>query len=133
MEFAEKVQQVDQGAAQAIDRPGRDHVDVAAGDGLQQAIEAGALVAALGAGDTGVLEKLDHAPTMARGDLLEFTSLIFGRLLGGGDPKINRDALLDRIAFRHGRFPLQALITLQTGAKGIADNGSVGLPTKNAA
>ena len=30
VEFAEEVQQIDQGAAQAIDRPGRDHVDVAA-------------------------------------------------------------------------------------------------------
>jgi len=65
VKLAEEVQQVDQGAAQAIDRPGRDHVDVAPGNGLQQPIEARALVAALGAGDTGVLEKLDEAPVMA--------------------------------------------------------------------
>jgi hypothetical protein len=85
VKFAQEVQQVDQGAAEAIDRPCRDHVDVAAGDGLQQAIEARALVAALGAGDTGVLEKLDHAPAVACGDLFEFTSLIFGGLLACGD------------------------------------------------
>jgi hypothetical protein len=30
VEFAQKVQQIDQGAAKAIDRPGSDHVDVAA-------------------------------------------------------------------------------------------------------
>jgi hypothetical protein len=72
VEFAQEVQQVDQGAAQAIDRPSRDHVDVAASNGLEQAIEARPLVAALGAGDTSVLEELDYAPAMARGDFLEF-------------------------------------------------------------
>ena len=65
VEFAEEVQQVDQRAAQAIDRPGRDHVDVTTGNGLEQAIEARPLVAAFGARDTGVLEKLDEAPVMA--------------------------------------------------------------------
>jgi hypothetical protein len=34
VEFTEEVQQVYQGAAEAIDRPGCHHVDVAAGDGL---------------------------------------------------------------------------------------------------
>ena len=57
--LTEKVQQVDQGAAQAIDRPGRDHVNVTPSDGLEQAIEGRPLVAALGAGDTGILEKLE--------------------------------------------------------------------------
>ena len=65
VQFAEEVEQVDQRPTQAIDRPRRDHIDVAAGNGLQQPIEPGALVAALGAGDTGVLEKLDEAPVMA--------------------------------------------------------------------
>jgi hypothetical protein len=83
MELAEEVQQVDQRAAQAIDRPGRDHVDVAAGDGLQQAIEARPLVASLGAGDPGILEKLNQAPAVARGDLFDLTSLVFGGLLAG--------------------------------------------------
>jgi hypothetical protein len=97
VEFTEEVQQVDQGAAQAIDRPCRDHVDVAAGNGLEQAIEARALVAALGAGDTGVLEKLDHAPAVARGDRFQFTALVFGRLLvialcGACDPLHGLDA-----------------------------------------
>jgi hypothetical protein len=59
VKFAEEVQQINQGAGQAIDRPGRDHVDVAAGDGLEQPIEARALVAAFGAGDAGVLKELD--------------------------------------------------------------------------
>ena len=65
VEFAEEVQQVDQRAAEAIDGPCRHHVDVAAGDGLQQRVEARPLVAALGPRDTGVLEKLDEAPVMA--------------------------------------------------------------------
>jgi hypothetical protein len=59
VKFAEEVQQINQGAGQAIDRPGRDHVDVAAGDGLEQPIEARALVAAFGARDAGVLKELD--------------------------------------------------------------------------
>ena len=67
MEFAEEVQQVDQRPAEAIDRPGRDHVDVAAGDGLEQAIEARALVAAFGAGDAGVLKELDLRSGPTRG------------------------------------------------------------------
>jgi hypothetical protein len=37
VEFAQEVQEVDQRPAQAIDRPGCHHVDVAAGDGLEQA------------------------------------------------------------------------------------------------
>jgi hypothetical protein len=65
VQFAQEVQQIDQRPAQAIDRPGRDHVDVVPGNGLEQAIEARPLVAALGAGDTGVLEKLDQ--TVVRG------------------------------------------------------------------
>jgi hypothetical protein len=43
VKFPKEVQQVDQRAAQAIDRPGSDHVDVAAGDGLEQTIKAGTL------------------------------------------------------------------------------------------
>jgi hypothetical protein len=34
-----EVQQIDQGAAQAIDRPGCDHVDVTPGDRLQQGLD----------------------------------------------------------------------------------------------
>jgi hypothetical protein len=34
MQLAQEVQQIDQGAAEAIDRPGRDHVDVAARNDL---------------------------------------------------------------------------------------------------
>jgi hypothetical protein len=51
MEFTEEVQEVDQRPAQAIDRPCGDHVDVAPGDGLEQPVEARALVASLGAGE----------------------------------------------------------------------------------
>jgi hypothetical protein len=40
VEFAEEVQQVDQGPTKAVNRPGRDHVDGAAGNGLEQAIKA---------------------------------------------------------------------------------------------
>jgi hypothetical protein len=94
VEFAQEVQQVDQRPAEAIDRPGRDHVDVAPGHRLEQAIEARALVAALGARDAGILEELYHAPAVARGDLFQFTSLVFGGLLAGRDPQIDRDALL---------------------------------------
>ncbi len=162
VKLAQEVQQVDQRASQAIDRPGCDHVDVAAGNGLQQPIEARALVAALGAGDTGVLEELDHAPAVARGDLFKFTSLVFGRLLIRRDPQIDRDALLCRAFFGHGPFldiwpgilktylavPIDGPVIAcpkenppevkrrgiaQTGAKGMADNGSVGLLTKSAA
>jgi hypothetical protein len=59
--LTEKVQQVDQRPAQAIDGPCRNHVNVAPSDGLEQAIEARPLVAALGAGDTGILENSTRA------------------------------------------------------------------------
>jgi hypothetical protein len=65
--LTEKVQQVDQRPAQAIDGPCRDHIDVAPSDGLEQAIEARPLVAALGAGDTGVLKELDLRSGPTRG------------------------------------------------------------------
>ena len=62
VKLAQEVQQVDQRAAQAIDRPGCDHVDVAAGNGLEQPIEPRALVATLGAGYGGVDRRRDGAP-----------------------------------------------------------------------
>jgi hypothetical protein len=62
VKLAQEVQQVDQRAAQAIDRPGCDYVDVAAGNGLEQPIEPRALVATLGAGYGGVDRRRDGAP-----------------------------------------------------------------------
>jgi hypothetical protein len=94
VEFAQEVEQVNQRPAQAIDRPGRDHVDVAAGDRLEQPVEPRSLVAAFGTGDTGVLENLHHASAVACCDLFQFTTLVVGGLLAGGDAQIDRDALL---------------------------------------
>ena len=51
--------------AQAIDRPRRDHIDVAPSEALSSDRGPAACRGLFGARDTGVLEKLDEAPVMA--------------------------------------------------------------------
>jgi hypothetical protein len=76
VEFALEGRQVDQQAAQAI-------TDQAAtmstsGRATPQVDDRSlaAVVAAFGAGDAGVIEKFDHPPAVAFGDLFERTSLV---------------------------------------------------------
>jgi len=54
LQLGQKPNQVLEATAEAIDRPSRDHVDLARRGVLQQSLETRALVATLGAADAGV-------------------------------------------------------------------------------
>jgi hypothetical protein len=66
-----------QAAADAVDRPGRDHVELAIGSGLRKPLEPRALVAALGAADAMIHVLLDNLPATLLGDPQEFLALVF--------------------------------------------------------
>ena len=78
---------------QPIDGPRRDHVELFAVDGLQQRIEAGPLVAALGAADAGILIDLDDLPARSGRDRFQLAALVAGLLFRGADPQIDSYAL----------------------------------------
>ncbi|WP_458192560.1 hypothetical protein [Bradyrhizobium sp. UFLA05-153] len=85
LEVAQEADQILQAAAEAINAPGRDHVDLAGGDILQQPIEARTLVAAVGAADVGVLvEACDH-PARALSDRLQLAALVLRGLSVSAD------------------------------------------------
>ena len=69
-EFGEKADKVLQRAPEPINRPRRDHIDLAGCCRLQQPIEAWALFSTFGAADPLILEFLDNppAPRLARRD-----------------------------------------------------------------
>jgi hypothetical protein len=102
VKLAQEVQQVDQAATQG-NRPGGDAVDVAGGRRPSAADRGPGACRGPWRRDTGVLEKLDHAPAVARNDLFQFASLVVGRLLARGDPEIDRDALLCQSFVGRGR------------------------------
>jgi hypothetical protein len=61
-QLGQEANQILQAAAEQIDGPGRDHVDLAGGGVLQEPIESWALVATLGAADAGVLIETYNLP-----------------------------------------------------------------------
>ena len=81
VQFLQHADQIHAGSAQPIDAPGRDHIELLAGDGLEQLVEARALIAALGAGDALVLEHGDHLPAVTLGDGLQFAFLVLDALM----------------------------------------------------
>ena len=76
MHLAEERDEVLQRSAEPVDRPCRHYVEVASRDALEEAIEAGALIAALRAADA-VVDKLgDDAPSMPGGSFVEREALV---------------------------------------------------------
>src|SRR5258708_4453069 len=82
-----------QAAADAVDRPGGDHVELASGSGLRKPLERRALVAALGAADAVIDVLLDDLPAALLGDPQEVLALVFYRLAGCADSQIKPDSL----------------------------------------
>src|SRR5260370_31472032 len=95
LQFVQEPDQMLKAAAEPVDRPDRDHVDLARRRVPHQPIKAGTLVAALRATDAGVLVELDHLPARPRGDRFQLTALVLGGLPRCADSKINADALHD--------------------------------------
>jgi hypothetical protein len=65
LEFVQEADEILQAAAEAIDGPCCDHVDLARRGVVEQSIEARTLVAAVGARDAGVLVDADDLPARA--------------------------------------------------------------------
>src|ERR1035437_6833933 len=82
-------QQVRERAAEAIDRPGRHHIEFLGVHGLEHGVEPRAAISALGAADAGILIDLDDLPARARGDRFQLPALIAGLLFRRADPQID--------------------------------------------
>src|SRR6516165_6533077 len=93
LELVQEPDKVLQAAAQAIDGPGCNHVYLAAGNVLEQAIEARTLVPALGAADGGIFVEANHLPARAGSNGLQLTSLVLRRLAVRGNTEIDADLL----------------------------------------
>ena len=81
IQFAEKPDEILQRAAETVDRPGRDDVDLAGDCRLQQAIEFRSLVAPLGAADAAIGKHVDDVPSLGLARRAQHLLLIVDRLL----------------------------------------------------
>jgi hypothetical protein len=81
-----------QAAAETIDRPSHDHVELSPRCSPAERIERWALIAALGAADAVILVDLDDLAAHAAGDLAKLALLVGGRLVDGGDAEIENGA-----------------------------------------
>src|SRR5438046_9298638 len=72
-------------------------------DGAAQLIEAGPLVAPIGAADSFIAELGDHAPAAPLNRSLQVAPLVLDRLLAGADAEIEGDGL--RLAHRSRLTP----------------------------
>ena len=101
LQLAHEANQILKAAAQPIDRPSRDHVDLARGGILQQAIKPGALVPTLRAADAGVPIEPDNFPSCASRNRLQLPALVFSGLT------IRRNTQVDTDSLFYGRDPLR--------------------------
>ncbi len=93
MQFAEESDEIQERPAEPIDRPGSDHLKLAAQGILAEPIEGGPLLTAFGAGNAMIQVDPVERPIPVGGDPLQFPALVFGGLSISRDPQIKRDAL----------------------------------------
>jgi hypothetical protein len=100
-QFHQQANQVLHGAAEPIDGPRCNHVDLARRGVLKQAIKCRPLIAPLSAADAGILIDLDDLPAAAGCHGLELLALVEGRLAARADPEIDPDPLYDSCSAMH--------------------------------
>src|SRR5262252_2478385 len=93
MQFGKKADQVLEAAAEPIDAPGHDQIELPLGGVATQAIEFRSAVPALSAAYAMVPIDADDLAAHAGSDLAKLTLLVRRSLLGGRDPKIENSAL----------------------------------------
>ena len=103
LDVAEEVDQVGQGSSDSAHREGRDQIEVLARHALEQAVEAGSFVAALGAGDALVEEGGDDLPVLPLGDSQQIAKLVLDRLGAVG----RRDTAVEGYALGQGCSPIR--------------------------
>src|SRR4029453_10002196 len=92
MQFRQEGDQVLQAAAEPIDRPDHDHVEIPARCSAAQRVEGRALVATFGAADTVILVDLDDIATHTIGDLAQLALLIGRGLVLPAETKVEDGA-----------------------------------------
>src|SRR5262245_26332930 len=93
MQFRKKTDQILEAAAEPIDAPGHDQIELPLGGVATQAIEFRAAVPALSAAYAMVPIDADDLAAHSGGDLAKLMLLVRRSLLGGRDPKIENSAL----------------------------------------
>ena len=81
LDVAEEMDQVGQTSPDPTNRKTGDLIEIFAGDSLEQVVEAGPFVAALGTGDAFIDEGGDHLPILPLGDGQQITKLVFDGLV----------------------------------------------------
>ena len=81
VQLVEEAEQIDQTAAKTIHRPGGDHIDLAAGNRLEEPLHRGAALAWRGAADAVVIVDPGDGPAVPHGHRLQLADLIFGGLI----------------------------------------------------
>ena len=93
METLEDAQQVGKRSTKPIHGPGGHHIELSRVYCLHHGVKPRALIPALRATYSGILENLDALPAGSLCHRLKLPALIVGVLLRGADPDIDRDAL----------------------------------------
>ena len=110
----QRVDQIRQRAAQAVQGPDHRHIEAATGRVVEQRVQPGAPDAPLGAADTVVLIGRHHAPAALPRDRLERQALILDGLTVGADAQVECGAL----GFGHVLITLLVAAVMQQGLCG---------------
>jgi hypothetical protein len=106
LEVLYRPQQVDQGAAEPVDRPDQGDIEVPAAGVLEHPVEPRPVSPPLAAADAGIAVDFDHLPSAALGDLAQLDFLVLDGLLVGADAQIKRGAACHSlIPSPNERFP----------------------------
>src|SRR5215467_426235 len=89
----DRIEQIAQRAAQAVNRPCHDDIEFPPAVVREHGIEAMPSVSSLSPRDAGVAVDLNHIPATPLGDLAKLADLIFHRLSVRADPHVQRRAL----------------------------------------
>ena len=87
LQVAEKANEVLQTAPEAIYRPSRDHVELFPRNGMEQGVEAGPVLAALGAADAAIDVFRNDRPAVAFDRGAKFSQLVLGALAVRGNTR----------------------------------------------
>src|SRR6516225_7435795 len=92
-EVLDRVEQVNEGTAQAVNRPCHDDIELPPAGVLEHGIESRPSVSSLGARDACIAVDLHDVPTAPPGHLPKLADLILHRLCVGAHPHVQRCAL----------------------------------------
>src|SRR5262245_14497754 len=115
MQFGKKTDQILKAAAEPIDAPGHDQIELPLGGISAQSVDLRTAVTALSTAYAMVPIDADDLAAHAGSDLAELTLLVRRSLLGGRDPKIENSALHRNTSPVLLSGPTQAKYRRQTG------------------